>query len=362
MLPPATSWWPFGRGRPNAGGVGHNTPPRLDARVAAEHVEEIALGNWLTRLDGGRTPLVIDRGALNRAGWGPRTRVAPPHRDPSLPARPRPRSAQWAWRWRVSARALSSRPPGSFTSCFRTVTRTCRRGDGAPRPSATLSSGVPTPPTASSPSRSGVRGRRADRRPWWKGLKGRGSTQAGRPGGSRHSVAPTADLNFTSSTATPRRVGSGRRPSGSWPSGPCSGASRRTIRAGSRRCGPGLVAAFAAPPRFEGAATGLVAGAVGLGFFWVGGVLPTFTGRTRTERRSTPPARRRSAPSGVATSGAPVVTLAVLAASVSLAGAQPQRPGESWRSRTRSECRSSRFTLTRENPTRHADRTACCSA
>ena len=35
-------------------------------------------GDWLTRLDAGRWPIVIDRLAIASAGWGPRSRIVPP--------------------------------------------------------------------------------------------------------------------------------------------------------------------------------------------------------------------------------------------------------------------------------------------
>ncbi len=52
-------------------------------RIMATRSEETSLGEWFTRLDAGRWPMVIDRLAIASAGWGPRSRIVPPR---SLPA------------------------------------------------------------------------------------------------------------------------------------------------------------------------------------------------------------------------------------------------------------------------------------
>ena len=55
----------------------------LDERCRRFHPDGLSLSSWLTRLDAGRTPIVVDRHALEGAGWGPRT--------PLVAARDRPR-------------------------------------------------------------------------------------------------------------------------------------------------------------------------------------------------------------------------------------------------------------------------------
>ena len=67
----------FGRG-PRAQSVTRLTNlDQLDARVVATHTEETTLGEWFARWDNGPVPLLIDRMALDAAGLGPRSRVAP---------------------------------------------------------------------------------------------------------------------------------------------------------------------------------------------------------------------------------------------------------------------------------------------
>jgi hypothetical protein len=68
--------------------VGAEALRALGARLAEQHVEALSLGEWLTRLDAGTTPLVVDRGALAQAGWGPRSQVTPPQAEPSNPIAP----------------------------------------------------------------------------------------------------------------------------------------------------------------------------------------------------------------------------------------------------------------------------------
>ncbi len=67
------------------GDTGMETLRDLNVRIATVHFEAIGLGDWLTRLDAGQTPLIVDRPALARAGWGPRSQVTPPHPDPAKP-------------------------------------------------------------------------------------------------------------------------------------------------------------------------------------------------------------------------------------------------------------------------------------
>jgi len=55
----------------------------LDTRVLELTREEMTLGECLTRWDGGFSPIVVDRLALESGGWGPRSMVAPPHADQS---------------------------------------------------------------------------------------------------------------------------------------------------------------------------------------------------------------------------------------------------------------------------------------
>lgn len=57
----------------------------LDKRVGSLRPEEMTLGEWLTRWDANRWPLVVDRMTLAGAGWGPRSRVMPPGLDTSRP-------------------------------------------------------------------------------------------------------------------------------------------------------------------------------------------------------------------------------------------------------------------------------------
>ncbi len=57
----------------------------LAGRLIASRHEETSLGDWLTRLDAGRWPIVVDRIALAAAGWSPRSRVIPPRIDAKRP-------------------------------------------------------------------------------------------------------------------------------------------------------------------------------------------------------------------------------------------------------------------------------------
>jgi hypothetical protein len=51
----------------------------LDALVITTRPDEVTLGEWFSRWDSSSAPVVIDRLALAAAGWGPRSRVVPPH-------------------------------------------------------------------------------------------------------------------------------------------------------------------------------------------------------------------------------------------------------------------------------------------
>ena len=57
----------------------------LDARVGASRPEEVSLGEWFTRWDAGPWPVLIDRNALARAGFGPRSRVVPTRESTAKP-------------------------------------------------------------------------------------------------------------------------------------------------------------------------------------------------------------------------------------------------------------------------------------
>ena len=63
---------------------------------AASRPEETSLGEWLTRLDAGRWPIVVDRVALASAGWGPRSRVVPPRVDAATAGVRASCSGRWA--------------------------------------------------------------------------------------------------------------------------------------------------------------------------------------------------------------------------------------------------------------------------
>lgn len=77
----------------SAGGLASN--PTLADLAAIREIDErclrfppegLSLSTWLTRLDGGPTPIVVDRHALEGAGWGPRTSlVLPRDRTRSTP-------------------------------------------------------------------------------------------------------------------------------------------------------------------------------------------------------------------------------------------------------------------------------------
>ena len=59
----------------------------MDERCRRIPPDGLSLSSWLTRLDAGRTPIVVDRHGLEVAGWGPRTPlVAPRDRPRSSPA------------------------------------------------------------------------------------------------------------------------------------------------------------------------------------------------------------------------------------------------------------------------------------
>lgn len=57
----------------------------LDSRVAGVPAGEMTLGEWLTRWDIGPWPVVVDRMALETAGWGPRSRVTSPRAEAGRP-------------------------------------------------------------------------------------------------------------------------------------------------------------------------------------------------------------------------------------------------------------------------------------
>ena len=50
----------------------------FDTKMLNGLPNELSLADWLTRWDAGEFPIVVDQPALAEAGWGPRSRVAPP--------------------------------------------------------------------------------------------------------------------------------------------------------------------------------------------------------------------------------------------------------------------------------------------
>lgn len=57
----------------------------LDQQAAEFTVNEMSLAECFTRWDAGSAPIVIDRMALESGGWGPRSRVSPPHNGRNRP-------------------------------------------------------------------------------------------------------------------------------------------------------------------------------------------------------------------------------------------------------------------------------------
>ncbi|WP_074315495.1 hypothetical protein [Singulisphaera sp. GP187] len=53
----------------------------LDQQAAETTLNEMTLGECFTRWDASPVPIVIDRMTLESGGWGPRSRVSPPHND-----------------------------------------------------------------------------------------------------------------------------------------------------------------------------------------------------------------------------------------------------------------------------------------
>lgn len=75
-VPPG--WWRQLLGIDSPGRVGPGpASKRLDALRDRDRPGEVVLADWLTRLDAGPGPIVVDRDALASAGFGPKSRITP---------------------------------------------------------------------------------------------------------------------------------------------------------------------------------------------------------------------------------------------------------------------------------------------
>lgn len=298
----------------------------LDARVSAGHVDEIGLGEWLTRLDAGRWPLVVDRAALAKTGWGPRSRVAPSYGEPS-----KPKTAREVFR----GLGLVVVPVGRV---FLITTADERPAD--------LANDTPT-------VRSAARGR------WETALSEAavwGSDASDRyqaVGRWRETSLPRA--NAPVEVSGTEAVGPGRTAwrfvAVGWPDagvevrlvdrraqaatgwtvafavlilGLTTRRLPRQVRAAGTAglLGLGLLSTALVPPWFAGAALGLTGGAFALILFWTGAGLPRIPGGAARNPRGTDVQRRLASGSGYASPAALVVAVVGLSAPWAVALAQ----------------------------------------
>jgi|GEM_PF-1275651 len=298
----------------------------LDARVSAGHVDEIGLGEWFTRLDAGRWPLVVDRAALAKAGWGPRSRVAPPRGESS-----KPKTAREVFR----GLGLVVVPVGRV---FLITT-----ADELP---AELADDTPN-------ARSAARGR-------WESALGEAAVWGSDVSDRYQAVGRWRETSLPRTTSPAdvpgtEAVGPGRTAwrfvAVGWPDagvevrlvdrraqaatgctvafavlilGLAARRLPRHVRAAGATglLGLGLLLTALVPPWFAGAATGLTAGALALALFWAGAALPRLPGWAARNPRSSDVQRRLAAGSGYASPAAHVVAAVGLSAPWAVALAQ----------------------------------------
>jgi len=287
----------------------------FDERVDADRGDEAALGEWLARWDSGRWPVVVDRAALVRAGWGPRTRVVRPRPRP-----PRP-GATLAF---LKPLGLTAVPLGR-TLLVSTLAE-------APTPDRLA------PPAARTSWESSLREAAAlgadpsDRfesvARWREGPtpKGEAAADTLSPGGG-HAAWRFVAQGWPGAGAKVVLIDRRYQSASGWAvalavlTAGCTlrGRSRAARAAGiSALFGLGLVATAAAPPRHAGSAVGLVGGSAALAFLTLGRALPEFR-----------PWRRFGGPGGVESSlgRARLAARAVLAVAW-LAGLAPRSRAE----------------------------------
>ena len=299
----------------------------LDERVAADHIEEISLGEWLTRLDAGREPLIVDRTALLKAGWEPRSRITPPHGEPAHPV-----SAREAFRSlgmsaaRVGPAVLLSTledvPP--FLSDDSTAAHSKRvRWESALREAVVWGS------DASDRFQSIARWRETS------APRAAPATEAAppEPRGVGRTVHRFVAVGWPESRVEVRLVD--RRAQTSWcwtiALGVCTVGvwSRRRFSPAVRAAaiaamlGLGLSAAALVPPWFAGAARGLTAGTLALALFSLGRALPKVPGWPRRAPRIILRLRRRASGSGLTTPA--IVLLVVSGVTAPWASAQDRK-------------------------------------
>ncbi len=307
------SWQASRKGEDNA----EEMLREFTTRLLAGPPEETSLGEWLTRVDAGSWPIIVDRIALASSALGPRSRVFPPRNDRSrtrtaseflrplgLSIEPMGRTLllttpngllqrgddRAAWASAISQAAAW----GSDTSDrFQTVNRW--RDEAIPRP-------VSTDPPGSVDGRSVTRFFATG---WPESATAIQLIDRRQQGLIAWAVAIailTLSLKFRRGRLSARAAGS------------------------AAAVALGLVASISVPPSYSGAASGLLRGSVAVALIWLGETLPVPRRRARTaEPRSagTPPRR----PFNIALP-ALFMMLSLVAASTSWVNAQPNLPAD----------------------------------
>jgi len=285
------------------------------ARLASGRTEETSLGEWLTRLDAGRWPVVVDRIALASSGQGPRSRVVPPRIDASRPA----------------TAAESLRPLGlAVEAVGRTLlVTTATEGSSMGR--------VRPADWATALARAAAWGSDASDRfqavaHWREESAPRVSPAESAESGGGRVVWRGFAAGWPDSGAGVRIVDRRRDAAGAWVTALfvlTLGLAVRGLPGPARAAGSAALVAFgllgtaAAPVGLRGAASGLLAGSAALAFFGLGETLP---GRfRRREGRSAVSSRSGRGRNPAARA---VLALAALAAAAPWALAEPRTPDE----------------------------------
>lgn len=288
--------WLFGRERSAAGDVATASMfADLDARVAAHHAEGIGLGDWLTRLDAGRWPIVVDRGALGRAGWGPRSRVTPAQARNGRPA-----GAEAAF----GSLGLALVPLGRAWLVTTPAERPATSRDDPAAGAAARARWEAAVAEAGALGSDGS-GRFLAVSRWWATSPPRAGTavenagpSAGLPGRASWRFAA---VGWPEAGMEVRLVD--RREQAGWTWAVALAAvtlglacrrRSRPVRAAATAglAAAGFVATVLVPPWYAGAAYGMAAGACALAFFQLGAALPGLAVMARRDPRSTVTFRR----------------------------------------------------------------------
>jgi hypothetical protein len=296
----------------------------LDARVGAGRPEEVSLGEWFTRWDAGPWPVLIDRNALARAGFGPRSRVVPTRESAGKPgavqAALRPLGLVVAPVGRtLLVTARSEAPTAELQRSQRRLSWEAALESaaawGADTSDRFQSVGrwreEPAPRAAAVESEMPAAGRTT-----WRFVA------PGWPDAGTEVVL----VNRRQQTAWIWTVAMAVLTAGLW-----LRALPPAVRAAgvAALAGLGLLATAFAPPPFAGAAIGLAGGAAALAFFALGERLPTLPSwRQFRPRRFSPRRRRRAGGSSLVTPMLLCLTAAAIATPWALALAQTRSAPE----------------------------------